>query len=1321
MAEITEVREGTFKATLAFFEQQGTRLGDLDLILTDRDGHTEIVLAVLGLLLSAVTESGSPQFDRVRLILPEGVTWNVEGSLKRLLNRRDPGVAWGRTDIVTTTNRGIDALVSAAANAPDGTAVVCGFVDLFGSAQAPTTVPDATTEGLMGEQLRLHRFERWMAHELTSLGSTLRSRLQAAKKIYVLCVSSHGPLGEFVDELSQAYNAIGILGVPNETPESMKHLEEWATALQEGVSLDEVRNRIAEAVGDDNAEVTQVLAIALSMADRPVPAFETFSRYLQKRSGSVEAGIVAMGARFALEAGKQKDAAVLVQQVLDDSLAGIQALKAVVQVARNLDDADLGLRAATLLQQRVPNDALGLMILAEQLLRTGRAQEVVTLLVPHVDSLDDAGKYFLALASHRAGTSGGLAGFFDKAPASMRQLAVAGAIQFGAKRQAWEEVDEAIKAIVADDSHKGEIVRALCFALERWALSPKPPQKEKSSEEVKDDELIRPRHWLQTAVAILASRPEDVENRLRLEEVVGPEGVGEIVALALLLPLVRTPATTHECDPPPSLQPGTDEEQDEFVAFYNEFARDRTRILLVPKRLIAEPPSATQADRLLRGGAAILDVASQQVGEDDKHTVTGLVESLLDIVHTNYDVATPRGAALAVALVHVAITGLALRGQLQVARNLVETIMHIAGGTEDPAVHAYAWLALADVRLRGHQPRQALLQIALASRTLPTGPSWEGHYRAYTTRLMRDLGGGFIKEAWEEFDTLSRIALVQPAVVGPNQLRELKWSLALVSGARPFRTESLPDAEIAALVEVVTETFDMLGKDLAPWRRTMIAAYLAQATRILSDHAHAPPIEISALRARIESSGMDPVGGLGGLIAETPTVDHLRKAVERSVAPRYADDLVQDAWIARMVARRILESSSIDMAARAVALEVISDLEAGFQEAGPFDQGVTHIATTRAFERARENKPIEGLAELLTPSVNVAGRHDRLQKVLENPGEFLKRLKERGRDGVLFEATAIVGNRLGYLRVAGGEAAWTVEPPDVFDPQRIWPYARTYPYAYHEMNEQSLNPEHDVAETLQGLGVSPISSSLSLRCVAPDHRLLPIPANLQIVGDIFAGDLTPTCQVPSLGWLIDRRESGIEPVPWSATAWVLRESESEFLAPLTIGAEELTDQLEPFGVQIRRDVALADVAVSPVMWLVAHGGLGVDKRHFARVSDDRDTLHQPGDLVRACSGAALVVLLVCSGGRGSHELFAERVRGLPAELLRRGVRTVVASPWPLDVLVGTKWSGAFAKALRGGVTVARAAYDANKTLAGRHPKDRLAMHVYGDPWLGVSL
>ena len=345
----------------------------------------------------------------------------------------------------------------------------------------------------------------------------------------------------------------------------------------------------------------------------------------------------------------------------------------------------------------------------------------------------------------------------------------------------------------------------------------------------------------------------------------------------------------------------------------------------------------------------------------------------------------------------------------------------------------------------------------------------------------------------------------------------------------------------------------------------------------------------------------------------------------------------------------------------------------------------------------------------------------RLRAAVTHPQDFLDRLIACSRSDLLLEVTHLRADSLAHLRLAQGEARWTVEPRTTFDPARLVGYTRKFPYAFHEMDPRSFDPEGDVVATLRGLGVSPVPSGLGLRCVVPDHRLLAIPANLQLLGDALAGDVLPVCQAPSLGWLLEAYAARSRPpTAWNASAWVLGETQDEILGPLTVGAERLIELLTPHGVSVTRDVALGAVVPSPVMWLLAHGGLGLDARHFARVSSDRHDRYSADEVVAVIAGAELVVLLVCSGGRESSEFFAERVRGLPAALLRRGVRTVIASPWPLEVLPATRWSEVFARHLRGGDTAAVAAFLANQTFVSQPPTRRLAMHVYGDPWFRVE-
>jgi hypothetical protein len=68
--------------------------------------------------------------------------------------------------------------------------------------------------------------------------------------------------------------------------------------------------------------------------------------------------------------------------------------------------------------------------------------------------------------------------------------------------------------------------------------------------------------------------------------------------------------------------------------------------------------------------------------------------------------------------------------------------------------------------------------------------------------------------------------------------------------------------------------------------------------------------------------------------------------------------------------------------------------------------------------------------------------------------------------------------------------------------------------------------------------------------------------------------------------------------------------------------------------------------------------------------------------------------------------------------LDHGCRTVIASPWPVQVTVGAYWLPTFLEAYLQGQTVIEANYLANKNVAARlnpHPMLSLAMNIFGDP------
>lgn len=67
------------------------------------------------------------------------------------------------------------------------------------------------------------------------------------------------------------------------------------------------------------------------------------------------------------------------------------------------------------------------------------------------------------------------------------------------------------------------------------------------------------------------------------------------------------------------------------------------------------------------------------------------------------------------------------------------------------------------------------------------------------------------------------------------------------------------------------------------------------------------------------------------------------------------------------------------------------------------------------------------------------------------------------------------------------------------------------------------------------------------------------------------------------------------------------------------------------------------------------------------VADERSTRLTARDVAAKLHGSQIVVLFVCSGGRLDPHPYASSTVGLPQLLLDYGCRTVIASPWPIDV------------------------------------------------------
>jgi hypothetical protein len=145
------------------------------------------------------------------------------------------------------------------------------------------------------------------------------------------------------------------------------------------------------------------------------------------------------------------------------------------------------------------------------------------------------------------------------------------------------------------------------------------------------------------------------------------------------------------------------------------------------------------------------------------------------------------------------------------------------------------------------------------------------------------------------------------------------------------------------------------------------------------------------------------------------------------------------------------------------------------------------------------------------------------------------------------------------------------------------------------------------------------------------------------------------------------------------------------------------------------DLAGAELAI-----VAAHGGILPEGRYFQVVADDVDLRITSAGLANVLRGAEMAILFVCSGGRFDRHPFANTTVGLARDLLNRGCRTVIASPWPLDTRVPSHWLPRFLQVWEAGASAIDANFEANKAVErvmGNAPARCLAMTVFGDALL----
>jgi hypothetical protein len=334
------------------------------------------------------------------------------------------------------------------------------------------------------------------------------------------------------------------------------------------------------------------------------------------------------------------------------------------------------------------------------------------------------------------------------------------------------------------------------------------------------------------------------------------------------------------------------------------------------------------------------------------------------------------------------------------------------------------------------------------------------------------------------------------------------------------------------------------------------------------------------------------------------------------------------------------------------------------------------------------------------------------------PVRYAQSLNQEGLD-VTFLAVDSSGE-LAVTYVSGGQAQSIGQPRhEQSFRQRLLAWLEDYPRNYGYVDAAHGNNEFFT--TMEKLDIClPTPNSL---VVVAEPLLQQLTANLVVVEpkdggfSHFLGTKTAIGMVPSLTWLSMVRASE-RSGKHAYKAWVSAQDGPEGVSTLNVALAWLTGTFEDFGFtvdtgrRLPRDMSDAGLAV-----VTAHGGLTAEGRYIHSIRDEGALIEAPSALGNALAGVEVVILFVCSGGRLDKHPWDNTTVGLPKQLLDKGARAVIASPWPLDVKVTYRWLEPFLREWEAGLTILQATKKANDAVAqalGDGPQYSLAMTIYGD-------
>lgn len=616
-------------------------------------------------------------------------------------------------------------------------------------------------------------------------------------------------------------------------------------------------------------------------------------------------------------------------------------------------------------------------------------------------------------------------------------------------------------------------------------------------------------------------------------------------------------------------------------------------------------------------------------------------------------------------LIRYTAAKLALGGFVQLARDLVSSILTMAGNNVERK--RKAWVCAADTHTRLRDLTVAMVSLACAF-SVDSGTTLEDAMLEHLIflRILRD--AGLVEFGRLELERAKRLLEENHALErGHGRLDVIELTFDLFEA---MKDGLLKEEKIGELLDRGLKLFKIaleLNDDILP-----VASLVAQVVRWCEIKGVFLDRRVEEFHEELKEFGIEETAALRLSTASTVCLEDLLNLLASTERTRNSGHRVADSGLAVYIAKHLLCTEPLkDDKRAAILLEVMTE-RAMF---------VPNQASGKSFEF---NTVPNILSDLSKQDLDLM-------------------LLGMDADSKLVRVTASEGTLVELNR----------EEEETFSKNKLREWKTRYPYNYREANHD--DPNGSFYESTQGIGISGEISRQTLLIM--ETSLQRIPPNLLRLGGNLAGMVCPMASAPSLEWLVSDLDRQKLEKRAGALAWLLdTQHDRDALKILSAGVRE---PLSDFKIELVISKEAPYFENLDLAIIGGHGNIDKVAKHFRQFTNGSGFSVGPSELARQVRNINVLILFVCSGGVVDNQMFGHGTFSLSKQFLDNGVSAVLASPWPMEAADAGEWLQTFLKEMTNRKRAIEANYTANMRIASRTSSEArrcLAMNLYGNPF-----